>query len=329
MRQVRVVLLFAAVLGTAGLLIISCSKTVAIPSLPPTVVPTNTADPVTNTPAATPGYHYSSQWGTGGAGNGMFSGVEDVALNAAGTTVYVADSANNRIQEFSPNGNYLNQFGSYGNTGHGLFNGTHSVALDSSGNIYVADGSQLEQTFTPAGVFQTQWSICYAQQTIVDIFGNVYITDFNYDQVLKFTSAGTPLCTWGTGGTGNGQFTNNWGVAVNSAGTNVYVADNGNNRVEAFSPTGTYLTQWGSTGTGNGQFNGVSNITVDTSGNVFVSDGNNRIQKFGYAGNYLTQFGSTGSGNGQLDDPLGLAVDPSGNVYVADYLNFRIEVFAP
>src|SRR5208283_1143266 len=57
---------------------------------------------------------------------------------------------------------------------------------------------------------------------------------------------------WGSVGTGNGQFDNPAGVAIDPISGNVYVGDQVNLRIEEFSSTGTYITQWGSAGTGNG-----------------------------------------------------------------------------
>src|SRR5690606_23858166 len=94
--------------------------------------------------------------------------------------------------------------------------------------------------------------------------------------------------TWGTSGTGNGQFNNPSEVATDSGG-NVYVADTNNNRIQKFTSTGTYLTQWGTPGTGNGQFNSPYGVATDSGGNVYVADtNNNRIQKFTSTGTYLT-----------------------------------------
>ncbi len=86
--------------------------------------------------------------------------------------------------------------------------------------------------------------------------------------------------TWGTSGSGNGQFSYPYGVAVDASG-NVYVADRGNNRIEKFDTNGNYLAQWGTSGSGSGQFNQPFGVAVDSSGNVYVADtDNNRIEKF-------------------------------------------------
>ncbi len=172
---------------------------------------------------------------------------------------------------------------------------------------------------------------------------------------------------WGTQGTGDGQFTQPTGVAVDSSG-NVYVADTQNFRVQKFSPDGTFLTKWetpgmtpagvavdssgnvyaiqfseirkfsptgtllmtwGSEGNGDGQLYFASGVAVDPSGNVYVTEGgNNRIQKFSSGGTFLTKWGTQGTGDGQFQNPFSSAADSSGNVYVADTQNNRIQKFS-
>jgi len=141
-------------------------------------------------------------------------------------------------------------------------------------------------------------------------------------------TAVTFVTTWGSSGTGNGQFANLTGVAVDASG-NVYVADTSNNRIQKFSSSGNFITTWGSYGTGNGQFYDPRGIAVDASGNVYVVDSvNSRIQKFSSSGNFITMWGSYGTGNGQFFYPIGITVDASGNVYVTDYNNNRIQKFS-
>src|SRR5947208_1185085 len=147
------------------------------------------------------------------------------------------------------------------------------------------------------------------------------------------TSTTVPLCgafltTWGSSGTGDGQFDFPFGVATDGSG-NVYVADYGNDRIQKFDASGTFVTTWGSDGSGNGQFNGPHGVATDGSGNVYVADNDNhRIQKFDASGTFLTAWGSVGSGNGQFHFPQGVAADGSGNVYVSDTNNQRIQEFS-
>jgi DNA-binding beta-propeller fold protein YncE len=144
------------------------------------------------------------------------------------------------------------------------------------------------------------------------------------------TSSLTPTfsSTFGSSGTGNGQFNQPTGIAVNPANGNLVVPDEGNNRVQIFNEKGEYLSQFGTFGTGNGQFNQPRGAGVDSKGNIWVIDtGNNRVEKFNEKGEYLSQFGTKGTGNGQFTTPKNLAVDSKGNVWVADSGNKRIEKF--
>jgi hypothetical protein len=51
----------------------------------------------------------------------------------------------------------------------------------------------------------------------------------------KFSSSGTFITKWGSRGSGDGQFNDPWGIAVDASG-NVFVADTGNDRVQVFAP---------------------------------------------------------------------------------------------
>ncbi len=81
----------------------------------------------------------------------------------------------------------------------------------------------------------------------------VYVVDKNNDRVQTFTNTSTFINSWGSTGSGNGQFLDPIGIAVDGDG-NVYVTDWGNNRVQKFTSDGAFLTKWGSPGSGDGQF---------------------------------------------------------------------------
>ena len=154
----------------------------------------------------------------------------------------------------------------------------------------------------------------------------ITVTPVNDAPVLGLPSSAFALA-WGSSGSGNGQFSSPWSVAVDGGG-NVYVGELGNSRVQKFDSSGNYITKWGSSGSGNGQFSSPYGVAVDGSGNVYVAEyGNNRIQKFTSSGIYLTKWGTSGSGNGQFSSPWSVAVDGSGNVYVAELGNNRIQKF--
>jgi DNA-binding beta-propeller fold protein YncE len=116
----------------------------------------------------------------------------------------------------------------------------------------------------------------------VDSAGNVYVGDFGENnRVQKFDSNGNFITKWGTPGSGDGQFTNPAGVAVDRSG-NVYIADRDNNRIQKFDSNGNFITKWGSRGANDGQLIDPNALTVDSSGKIYVVDqGNSRIQVFG------------------------------------------------
>ncbi len=155
----------------------------------------------------------------------------------------------------------------------------------------------------------------------------LYVSKNSYSHVEAFTEEYISSVIIGSEGTGDGKFSNIWGISSDSSG-NIYVVDNGNNRIQKFTRDGVFLLNWGSYGTGNDNFDSPIAISCDSSGNVYVSDtGNHRIMKFDASGTYLTQWGSYGTGDTEFDSPVGVAHDISNNVYVCDQGNDRIMKF--
>ena len=67
--------------------------------------------------------------------------------------MYVVDAGNNRIQTFSPNGDFVSSFGSSG-LGPGQFLNPAGIDIDDEGNIYVTDkGNHTIEKFTSDGEF--------------------------------------------------------------------------------------------------------------------------------------------------------------------------------
>jgi DNA-binding beta-propeller fold protein YncE len=103
------------------------------------------------------------RWGRPGSGPGQFHFISNpndprdlhswLAIGPSGE-VYVADSANNRVQVFTPLGRFVRQFGSTGDA-KGQFQSLFSVVVDGAGNVYTTEGSAARvgvvTKFSPAG----------------------------------------------------------------------------------------------------------------------------------------------------------------------------------
>ena len=104
------------------------------------------------------------------------------------------------------------------------------------------------------------------------------------------------VCAFGKSGTGDGQFTEPMGVAVDGSG-NVWVADPFYERVEKFSGTGTYLTQvYG--------YGFPKDVAVDAAGNVYAASESSFILKYSSTGSLITTIGSFGV-------PMGSSINPT------------------
>jgi NHL repeat-containing protein len=173
--------------------------------------------------------------------------------------------------------------------------------------------------------FVTQWSGAgrkiakYSPSGLaVGLNGTVYVADYAYDRIHRYTTGGRFLGDWGAFGSRAGQFDSPQDVAVGADGT-VYVADFNNNRVQRFTSHGAFMAKRGAFGSGNGFFDGPGHVAVGPDGGVYVAD-LNRIQKFtpDLAG-FLLAWGGPGNGDGQFNIVAGLAVDRQGITYASDF----------
>ncbi len=149
------------------------------------------------------------------------------------------------------------------------------------------------------------------------------------EEELELLEPGAPTyaSSFGSAGTGNGQFSHPAGIAVDSKGT-IWVVDEEHDRVQKFNAAGEFQSAFGSSGTGNGQFGRPTDIAVDAAGNLWVTDaGNSRVEKFNEKGEFLAKFGSAGSGNGQFNSAESIAIDRQGNIWVGDTYNGRLQKF--
>jgi DNA-binding beta-propeller fold protein YncE len=165
----------------------------------------------------------------------------------------------------------------------------------------------------------------------VDSSNNIYMTDVFLNNVQKFDINGQLLSTWGSLGSGDGQFNSPQGISANTDGSLVLVADTLNDRIQVFDTNGIFQYTIGSSGYGDGELDNPMDIhVVDEGGSDYiyvVDSGNHRVQKFDISGNHQSQFGSYGTGNGEFDNPVGIVIDPMDNIYVLEMNNYRVQMF--
>jgi DNA-binding beta-propeller fold protein YncE len=186
----------------------------------------------------------------GGKGieNGQFDFPRGIAVDPRGN-VLVADTNNNRIQKFSPDGVFLGIIGQSGSA-QGELKEPSGIAIDQSGNMYVADtGNNRVQKLKPDGSFLAEWKGpepgFYGPRDIsIGADNRVYVVDQGHARLVKLDTDGNVLAVWGERGTGHGQFDDPTSVAVDANNNTVYVADPRNRRIEVFDGNGQFIASW-------------------------------------------------------------------------------------
>ncbi len=268
---------------------------------------------------------YSTTFGSEGTGSGQFKFASGVSVNPLNGNVAVADTNNDRVQEFNASGEFIRKFGTEGSA-NGQFEEPYGATFDAKGDIWVADAlNNRVQEFNEKGEFirkfgtegsangQLKWPRAIA----IDPKGDVWVADTFNNRAEEFTETGTYIRKFGAG-------TYPAGITVDSKG-DVWTAGS-SNRIEEHNETAELVRTFSGLGEENGQLWEPKGLAVDPNGDVYVADFNNsRVEVFSEKGEYLTQFGSFGTGSGQFQYPFGIALDPRGNVWVADSGNDRIE----
>ena len=193
----------------------------------------------------------------------------------------MSDYANNRVQEFSPEGAFIRKFGVSG-VAAGQIAYPTGMAVDGSGNVWVLNSyGALAQKFSPTGEYISGFGSAsgVGAAAIAVSAGNLYITEALPGRVQEFSSAGTSLGIFDERGSGNGKSSLPAGIATDPTTGNLYVTDATNNRVQEFIAAGAFVATFGSSGYGNGQFSGPRAVAVGPTGNVAVADtANQRIE---------------------------------------------------
>jgi len=264
---------------------------------------------------------------TGASGNqdgigtaALFNGPDGIAIDAAGTTLYIGDYKNNSIRKMNLSTGAITTWVT-------LVAGASCLSFDNSGNLYCAeqDANQI-QAISPSGVVTTiagnvtpqyingtgSAARFYMPNDVqVDVSnGDVYVADYLNNAIRKITAAGVVTTFAGTtdyqytlpesvtyaDGVGTAaRFNNPTGVAM--LGNVVYVADLLNFCLRSILPNQTVATMAGSPsqygcadGTGTAaKFGHPVDLWIDNTGIGYVIDGAmNNIRKVVLTGYTIT-----------------------------------------
>ena len=250
------------------------------------------------------------------------------------------DSDLDPILEFDLEGNVVESFGS------GMFIWPHGIDVDQDGNVWVTDAVSAARTpegtrghqvikFSPDGeVLMTlgtpgvpgdgPYSFNAPSDVVVADNGDIFVADGHgsntNNRVVKFSSDGTFIKTWGQTGYGPGEFRTLHAIAIDSRGR-VFVGDRSNNRIQIFDQDGNFLSRWT-------QFGRPSGIFFDENDQIYVADSeSDDVQNPGWEMGIRIGDARTGWVNAFVLYPWGdprkttgngaefVAVDRDGNLY--------------
>ena len=206
----------------------------------------------------------------------------------------------------------------------GNFSGTQTI-----NGLTGAIRGETKETMQPVTSRTGSAPACCGSAGINSAYTPVYITDYSFSRIVKADDLwGTNQQSFGSTGTGAGQFYGPHGLAIDSS-ARIYVADTYNCRIDRIDDiTGANWVSFGTCGSGAQQFStgGLADLAVDSSGRIYVADpGNGRIDRFDdMSGANWTTFGTPGSGTDQLLGAQGVAVDSANRIYIADTGNRRL-----
>jgi hypothetical protein len=220
------------------------------------------------------------EFGGEGKGQGYFQYVYAIAFGEDGETMVVCDASNHRLQVLKL------QVSDGGNAASFSF-----VRIISNGSC--SGGSEPGQLKDPRGLAVRK--VGEQERVLVADRANHRISEFDIND-------GSFICTYGSYGSGDGEFSRPYDVATLPSG-GFAVADETNNRVQVFGANGTYERQFGNAAATHAADHALSldhtddgallrpiALAADLFGNVLVRDMSvspSRIQVFNNDGEYV------------------------------------------
>ncbi|HEY3960880.1 MAG TPA: hypothetical protein VGL68_10265 [Solirubrobacteraceae bacterium] len=219
-----------------------------------------------------PALSAESQFGQEGEGAGQFQEPTGIAINSETGDVVLADTANNRVDEFTGEGEFVRTWGWGVRDGKPEFEICEAPSRCEGG----LPGSG-------AGQFSKASGVAIDNDVLSAAHGDIYVVDRENDRVERFGPNGEFILSFGEAGAGAGQFDGlgKRGVAVGSTGT-VYVGDIG--RVQRFSAAGVLEGAPIELAAGGPSVEAINSLAVDASGDLYAQGNEGGVRKFDGAG---------------------------------------------
>ncbi len=279
---------------------------------------------------------------------GQLSAPRGIAIAPNGN-IYVADSRNHRIQQYSAEGQPIRSWGTYStlessNAPLGTFNEPWGVAVGPDGSVYVSDTwNHRVQKFSANGEALSMWGVFGLAETpgalygprglTVDAQGRVYVADTGNKRIVVYDSNGTVLSTFGSEGYESGQLYEPVDVKIDKNGY-AYVTDTWNQRIQVFAPgadgvTFTPSNEWPVAAWNSESLDNKPYLAIAPSGNVLITDPEGyRIIEFTAQGDFVRTWGDYGQENFAFTLPSAIAADQDGNIWVTDAGGNRLMRFS-
>ena len=222
----------------------------------------------------------------------------------------------------------------------------HGLAVDKDNNVWVTDVA-LHQIFKfshegnllmKLGVAKEPGNDSLHFNLPTDITfaddGTFYVSDgYGNSRVIKFSSSGKYIKSWGTYGNKPGEFIIPHGIAIDNKNV-IYVADRQNNRIQLFDTSGTFLKEVKN----DMHVEQLPSVAIDPNNALFAIDHDTRKNsdslvsgstffKFDTAFNPTTHFGATGLPERVPCWFHDIAIDSKGNIYVGDIVGLKVLKF--